>query len=71
MKVSPFEADAAPGEQPAAPAEESQASRMMAAGRDNEDDEPGRDATIEDPGSGHGVCVPRAMPAAGLGRNWS
>ena len=55
MKVSPFEADAAPGEQPAAPAEESQASRMMAAGRDNEDDEPGRDATIEEPGYGHGV----------------
>ena len=55
MKVSPFEVDAAPGEQPAAPAGESQAKTMMAAGRDNEDDERDRDVTIEEPGYGHGV----------------
>lgn len=55
MKVSPFEVDAAPGEQPAPPPGASQAGTVMAAGRDNEDDESGRDVTIEEPGYGHGV----------------
>jgi hypothetical protein len=55
MKVSPFEVDAVPGEQPAAPTGEPQASTVMAAGRDNEDDARDREATIEEPGYGHGV----------------
>jgi hypothetical protein len=55
MKVSPFEVDAVPGEQPAAPTGEPQASTVMAAGRDHEDDTRDREATIEEPGYGHGV----------------
>jgi len=55
MKVSPFEMDAGRAEQPAPPYGEPQPGTVMSTRRDDEDNEPDREATIEEPGYGHGV----------------
>ena len=55
MKVSPFEMDAGGAEPPVQPYPDPNARTAVTAARHDDDEEPRRDETIEEPGYGHGV----------------